>query len=98
MSEEKGEVVTRVYTIPLDKVMISPRHRRTKRAVTIIREFTAKHMKSSEVKISPELNLMLWTKGIRRPPKRVTVKMEKDEDGVVTVSPSTKEEKQQDEG
>ncbi len=91
MSEEKVEQLTRVYTVPLDRVMISPRHKRAKRAVTVIREFAAKHMKSEFIQISPELNLLLWDKGIRKPPRRVTVKMERDEEGVVTVSPSTEE-------
>lgn len=97
MSEEKVEALTRVYTIPLDRVMISPRHKRAKRAVAVIKEFAAKHMKSRYVQLSPELNLILWDKGIRNPPKRVTVKMERDEDGVVTVSPSTEETNQEEE-
>ena len=92
MSEDKVEEITRIYTIPLGRVMISPRHKRAKRAVTLIKEFAYKHMKSSETNISPELNLMLWEKGIRNPPKRITVKMERDENGLVTISPS-KEEK-----
>lgn len=97
MSEEKVEELTRIYTIPLDRVMISPRHKRAKRAITIIKEFATKHMKSPEVLITPELNLIIWSKGIRNPPKRVTVKMERDEDGVVTISPSTEETEQDEE-
>lgn len=42
-------------------------------------------MKSSEIKIDTELNERLWNRGITKPPRRITVKMEKDEDGVVTV-------------
>jgi hypothetical protein len=49
-------------------------------------------MKSSEVKIDSELNERLWNRGITKPPRRITVKMEKDEDGVVTIS-IPKEEK-----
>jgi large subunit ribosomal protein L31e len=95
MSEEKVEELTQVYTIPLDRVMISPRHKRAKRAVAIIKEFATKHMKSPQVLITPELNLILWSRGIRNPPKRVTVKMERDEDGVITISPSTEEVEQE---
>lgn len=43
-------------------------------------------MKSSEIKIDTELNEALWNRGITKPPRRITVKMEKDEDGVVTIS------------
>ena len=91
MSEEKVEKLIRTYTIPLSRMMISPRHKRAKRAVTLIKEFAAKHMKSSEIHISPDLNLILWEKGIRNPPKRVIVKMERDETGLVIVSPATEE-------
>src|SRR5579872_4399888 len=52
----------------------------------MLREFAEKHMKSSEIKIDTELNEELWKRGITKPPRRITVKMEKDEDGVVTIS------------
>ncbi|MGH2638184.1 MAG: 50S ribosomal protein L31e [Rhabdochlamydiaceae bacterium] len=80
------EELERVYTVPLSRAWITPRHRRTKRAVNILREFAAKHMKSSEIKIDTELNEELWKRGITKPPRRITVKMERDEDGLVTIS------------
>ncbi len=89
MSEEKSEPLTRTYTIPLNKAMITPRHRRAKRAVAEIKKFATKHMKSEEIKIEPELNELLWNRGIRNPPRRITVKMDKDEDGVITISLAT---------
>jgi ribosomal protein L31E len=85
MSEQKIEL-ERVYTVPLSRAWITARHRRTKRAVNILREFAIHHMKSSEIKIDTELNEKLWARGITKPPRRITVKMEKDEDGVVTIS------------
>ncbi len=91
VSQGKTEPLTRVYTVPLGRVMISPRHKRAKKAVSIIKDFAVKNMKSPLVQISPELNEILWAKGIRKPPKRVIVKMEKDEEGVVMVSIAKKE-------
>lgn len=85
MSDQKIEL-ERIYTIPLSRAWITARHKRTKRAVKILREFAEKHMKSDEIKIDTELNERLWNRGITRPPRRITVKMEKDEDGVVTIS------------
>ncbi|MDG6999256.1 MAG: 50S ribosomal protein L31e, partial [Nitrososphaerota archaeon] len=82
----------RVYTVPLTRAWITARHKRTKRAVKVLREFAERHMKSSEIKIDTDLNEKLWYRGITKPPRRITVKMEKDEDGVVTISPP-KEEK-----
>jgi large subunit ribosomal protein L31e len=80
------EEIQRVYTVPLSRAWITARHRRTRRAVHILREFAEHHMKSSEIKIDTDLNEELWKRGITKPPRRITVKMEKDEDGVVTIS------------
>lgn len=52
----------------------------------MLREFAEKHMKTSEIKITTELNEEIWKRGITKPPRRITVKMQKDEDGVVTIS------------
>ena len=87
MSDDKSEAtVTRIYIVPLKRAWISPRHRRAKRAINLIREFAEHHMKSSKIKLSIDVNELIWEKGIQNPPRRVTVKMEKDEEGVVTVS------------
>lgn len=83
---EKGEILERIYTIPLKRVIIAPRQRRAKRTINIIKEFAMKHMKSSNIKLSPEVNEKIWERGIRSPPRRITVKMVKDEEGIVTIS------------
>jgi large subunit ribosomal protein L31e len=81
------EEVERIYTVPLWRAWVTPRYRRTERVINLLKEFAARHMKSKEVKISEELNEMLWSRGIRNPPRRVTVKMVRDKDGLVTISP-----------
>jgi len=93
LSEE--EEISRVYTINLSKVLLSPENRRTKRAINMIKEFATRHMKAEEIKIDEELNRQMWQRGIRHPPRRVRVKMAKDEDGVVTVSPYSEEVKEE---
>lgn len=80
------ENLTRVYTINLGRAWITPEHKRTDRVVNIIREFAEKHMKSSEVKLDQDLNRQVWARGKTNPPRKVRVKMVKDEDDVVTVS------------
>ena len=60
----------------------------------MLREFAEKHMKSSEIKITTELNEEIWKRGITKPPRRITVKMEKDEDGIVTISLPKKAKKE----
>ena len=80
------DTITRVYTINLGKAWISPQHRRTDRVVNMIREFAKKHMKSDEIKLEQDLNRQIWSRGKTNPPRKVRVKMVKDEQGVVTVS------------
>src|SRR5215213_6628542 len=80
------ENITRVYTINLGKAWITPQHKRTDRVVNMIREFAEKHMKSSEIKLDQDLNRQMWSRGKTNPPRKVRVKMVKEEDGTVTVS------------
>ena len=54
--------------------------------INMIREFAEKHMKSGEVKLDQDLNRQIWARGKTNPPRKVRVKMVKDEDDVVTVS------------
>ena len=82
MSEE----VERVYTVPLWRAWVTPRYRRTERAINLIKEYATRHMKPKKIKISEELNELMWSKGIQNPPRRITVKMVKDKEGQVTVS------------
>ena len=87
MSSSAQEGVSRIYTISLGKAQLTPRYRRTDRVVNMIREFASRHMKTDEVKLDQELNRQVWKKGKANPPRRLRVRMIKDEDGVVIVSP-----------
>src|ERR671931_207907 len=83
----KGEeTLSRVYTVNLGKAWLTPRYRRTDRVVNMVREFAKKNMKSDEVKIDQDLNRHIWNRGKTNPPRKVRVKMVKDEDDVVTVT------------
>lgn len=80
------ESLTRVYTINFGKAWLTPQYRRTDRVVNMIKEFAQKHMKSDEVRLDQDLNRQIWSRGKTNPPRKVRVKMVKDEDGAVTVS------------
>ena len=86
MSEEKKEPLTRVYTVPLGVAFEAPPYRRAKVAVRIIKDFTTRHMKADEVKIKEDVNKQIWARGMKHPPRRIRLEMERDEDGIVTVS------------
>jgi len=85
MSSKNVEPLTRVHMVPLRRAFEAPKYRRTKVAIRVIREFTTRHMKAKEVKIDKEVNLLLWSRGITNPPRRIKLEMERDEDGVVSV-------------
>jgi large subunit ribosomal protein L31e len=80
------ENITRVYTINLGRAWLTPEHKRTDRVINMIKEFAEKHMKSNEVKLDQDLNRQIWSRGKTNPPRKVRVKMVKDEDDIVTVS------------
>ena len=86
VSEQKVEPLTRVYMVPLGRVFEAPPYRRAKVAIRLIREFTVRHMKASQVKIKVDVNEQLWARGIKKPPRRIRLEMERDEDGLVSVS------------
>ena len=76
----------RVYTINLGKVWLSPNNQRAKRAINMIKEFATHHMKTEQIKIDQDLSEAVWKRGIRRPPRKIRVKMAKTDDGYVLVS------------
>jgi len=90
---EKMEELTRTYTVPLGVVYEAPPYRRAKKAIIVIREFATRHMKARQVSIDAEVNELIWAQGIRHPPRRLTLEMERDEDGVVKVKLPPESEK-----
>ena len=84
MSEE----VERIITIPMRATKMAPRTKRAARAIKEIRDNIARHMKADADKIwiDKSLNEKIWERGIQNPPKKVTVKAVKFEDGLVEVS------------
>ena len=95
--EDRDEdiVEERFYTIPLRKVWISPRKKRAPKAARVVRQFVAKHMKiqtefdedeePERIVIDNEVNEKLWSRGIEKPPRKIRVRVVKDNEGVVTV-------------
>ncbi len=82
MSQE----LERVYTIPLGKVLLSQSQHRAVRAINMIREFARKHMKTQEIKIDEEVAHLIWSKGVRSPPRKIRVRMTKTDDGYILVT------------
>ena len=80
------DTLARIYTINFSKAWLTPKHKRTDRVVNMIKEFAIKHMKSSQIKIDQDLNRYIWERGKTNPPRKVRVRIVKDEDDQVIVS------------
>lgn len=84
----------RIYTIPLGKAYDAVRNKRVPRAVKIIRAFMARHMKADgeRILISRGLNTFLWEHSIQKPPRRVKVRLVKDDGAIRAYLPDEKPE------
>jgi large subunit ribosomal protein L31e len=92
---EEDIVEERFYTIPLRKAWIVPRKKRAPKAARIVKNFVLKHMKvrmeaegeeePERLVIDNEVNEKLWSRGIEKPPRKIRVRVIKDNEGVVTV-------------
>ncbi len=81
---KKDAQLERTYNVPLRKeYQKAPSWKRTKKAVSALRNFLKKHMKSDDVRLGKSLNEEMWKHGIRNPPHHVKVNVKKDEEGVV---------------
>ena len=83
MSEEN---TTRIYTVNLAKAWDTPKYRRTDRVINIIKEFTQRHMQTDKVKIDQDLNRHIWSRGKTNPPRKIRLRMIKEDDDTVIVS------------
>ena len=96
--EEEEFVEERIYTIPLGKAWVRPRKKRAPRAMRIIKDFVTKHMKMdmrAEVEeergemprlvVTNDVNEKVWSRSIEKPPRKIRVRVAKDNEGNVTV-------------
>jgi len=82
---EEEIVEERIYTIPLRRAWISPRKKRTPRAVRLVKAFIRRHMKPEALVMSNEVNERLWSRSIQKPPRKVRVRAVRDKEGTVTL-------------
>lgn len=74
------------YIIPLRKGWEkTPKYRRGKRTIRIIKLFLLRHMKVRDgdfkkIKIDKSLNEFIWARGIKKPPIKIKVKVKKEKD------------------
>ncbi|MFW9921419.1 MAG: 50S ribosomal protein L31e [Candidatus Thorarchaeota archaeon] len=84
--EEEEIIDERIYTVPLRKAYwTGSRLKRANRSVRILREFVERHMKPEEVLIQPEVNEIIWARGIQKPPRRIRIRATKNDENLVRV-------------
>ena len=72
----KADIVTRECTVHMAKrVMGVTFKKRAPRAIREIKQFVMKSMKTSDVRINPELNKHIWSMGVRNVAKRIRIRM-----------------------
>ena len=74
MAEEK------ISTIPLRDAYKAPRPVRARKAMTYLKDYLKKHLKTDVVLIGPGLNHEVWSRGIKKPPRKVKVTVKKEDD------------------
>lgn len=97
MAEIKAEIqgkekieLQREYIVPMRRGFLKvPNYRKAKKAVLVLKEFIAKHMKVEDrdvrkVKLDMYLNEEIWHRGIKNPLHKIKVKAKKI-DGIVYV-------------
>lgn len=83
---ESEPVLERIYTVPLGRAWLVPRYRRAEKAITLLRKFVQRHMKPEIIVIDPTVNEEIWKRGITSPPRKIRVRLSKDDEDVVTVT------------
>jgi large subunit ribosomal protein L31e len=96
MAETKK--LERTYVIPLRRKTVKiQRYLRAKKAMSVIRKFMKRHMKSENIKLGQELNELVWSRGGAYVPGKVHVTAIKEDDivhvNLVGVKPKTEEKK-----
>lgn len=88
MADEKKEVLfERVMTIPMRAIFDKPTVQRTPAAVKHVKNFVAQHTHTTpkDIWIDRELNMLIWRRSVRKPPKSIKVRVIKWDDQTVEV-------------
>ena len=77
----------RIYIVPFFPFLkrhIS-RNKRVPRAIRLLRDFIKRHMKVENVVIDPEVNHAIRSRGIKKPPRKIKVRVVKTEEKIAEV-------------
>jgi len=81
--ERKEEVKIREMIINIRKyVLKAPLQKRAKKAMMVFKEIIKRIVKKKEIKISARLKEYIWSRGIKKPPMKIPVKIIEKENKV----------------
>jgi len=72
-----------VYVIPLREVYYKRRTKRANKAIALIKNFLKRHTKEENIKLDNSINEKIWSYSRETPPRRIKVKVKKEEDKVI---------------
>jgi len=82
----KEEIVDeRIYIVPLSMARRGPRGKYAKKSIRFLREYMTRHFKPETIIISQEVNEKIWSRGPKKPPRKLKVRATKNVDGLVVV-------------
>ena len=88
MAEEKKEVLfERVMTVPMRAIFSKPTDQRAPAAIKLLKDFVARHTHTTpkDIWIDRELNMKVWARSLRKPPKSLKVRVIKWDDQTVEI-------------
>jgi len=75
-------MVERIYTINLRRLTSkAAKWEKSKKSVTIIRDFLKRHMKTEEIKLDKSITEEIWKRGNQKPPRKIRIKVTETEEG-----------------
>lgn len=82
------------YTISLREAFRAPVAKRTEVAIRKLKSEVARLTKTSEVVVNEEINSKIWSRGARKPPRRLLIEISV-KNGIAFVSLAKENEKKQ---
>ena len=87
-AEEEIEIVEeKFFTVNLRDAWATPRKKRAKKTVKILKDFVKRNMKVEDFKISGGINEAIWKRSLQKPPRKLKIRAVKDKEGNVIVFP-----------
>ncbi|MHA1764060.1 MAG: 50S ribosomal protein L31e [Promethearchaeota archaeon] len=85
VAPEEEIIDERIYMIPLARARKGPRNKWAKKAIRYLREYVQRHFKPESLIISQEVNEKIWARGIKKPPRKIKVRVTKNSDNLVVI-------------